>query len=121
MAQCASLIAPYALADSERGSSPSLPSLQLATDVVAVEPRGLKHGLVATEALVRPDFAAFPIERLGLALRIGRPRARHARANQWQQITKRLSSGNLHNCPNHCVAGAPAAVTGVWLGLRPFC
>jgi hypothetical protein len=60
MAQCASLIAPYALADSERGSSPSLPSLQLATDVVAVEPRGLKHGLVATEALCAWTLLPFP-------------------------------------------------------------
>src|SRR4029453_16959009 len=37
----------------------------------------------------RPDFAAFAVERLGLALRIGAP-PEHARANQWQQITKRL-------------------------------
>jgi hypothetical protein len=28
-----------------------LPSSQLSTNIVAVEPRGLKHGLVATEAL----------------------------------------------------------------------
>jgi len=33
---------------------------------------------------------------IGLALRNGtNPRARHARANQWQQITKQLSSHNL--------------------------
>src|SRR5215471_15744388 len=39
----------------------------------------------------RPDFAAPPVERSGLALRMGTtPRAWHAKATQWQQITKRL-------------------------------
>jgi hypothetical protein len=32
---------------------------------------------------------------LGLALRLDDPRARHAKANQWQQITKQLSSAQI--------------------------
>src|SRR5262249_18337913 len=44
------------LGTSRTVSSPSLPSLQLAADVVAVEPRGLKHGLVAAEALAQGKF-----------------------------------------------------------------
>src|SRR5262249_8145866 len=35
---------------------PALPSLQLATDIVAIEPCGLKHGLVTTEALTQRKF-----------------------------------------------------------------
>src|SRR5262244_315465 len=35
---------------------PALPSLQLATDIVAIEPRGLEHGLVTTEALTQCEF-----------------------------------------------------------------
>jgi len=34
----------------------SLPSLQLAPDIVAIEPRGLKHCLVTTEALTQRKF-----------------------------------------------------------------
>src|SRR6516162_6774442 len=34
----------------------ALPSSQLATDIVAIEPRGLKHGLVTTEALTQRKF-----------------------------------------------------------------
>jgi hypothetical protein len=36
--------------------SRDLSSSQLATDIVAVEPRGPKHGLVATEALTQREF-----------------------------------------------------------------
>src|SRR5262249_35484238 len=47
---------------------------------------------MAAELVGGPDFAAFPVERLGLALRIGPTRACYARANQWKQITNRLST-----------------------------
>src|SRR5262245_47635608 len=68
----------------------------------------------------RPDFAALAIERLGLALRIGKrtPRARHARANQWQEITKRVSR-QLNRTfdlawPNVGVAAFWLRLTKVW-------
>src|SRR5262249_43792047 len=46
----------------------------------------------------RPDIAAFHTTRLRLALRTGTTLERHAEANQWRQITKRLPSRNLKNC-----------------------
>src|SRR5262249_32550268 len=67
----------------------------------------------------RLDFAALAIERLGLALRIGTtPRARHTRANQWQEITKRVSRQLNRTSdlawPNVVVAAFWLRLTKVW-------
>src|SRR5215470_7401445 len=65
----------------------ALPSSQLATDIVAIEPRGLKHGLVTTEALTQREFHVAFEPRPGRGKMIfagslarsqhGRPRTRH--------------------------------------------
>ena len=65
----------------------SLPSLQLTTDIVAIEPRGLKHSLVTTKALTQRKFHVAFEPRLGRGEMIfagplarsqhGCPRTRH--------------------------------------------
>src|SRR5215831_4971356 len=66
---------------------PSRPSSQLATDIVAIEPRGLKHGLVTTEALTQCEFdVAFePRPRRGKMVFAGPlTRSQHSCPRTWR-------------------------------------